>query len=91
MVDSAYLQRAPFSWVSVMIRFGLNDDDSPAYQRINRKNGVLDLSIEIDTHRVLRASEADMRAVFKEAVLRALIHIGRKYDLSIDRLEAARG
>ena len=87
MTDSGYLDGAPFSWVTIAVRYGLEDAKVPKYQRISLKYGDLPLSIEVDTHRLLAASLEDLMAVFRTAVLRALIDAGKKYDRPTDSLE----
>ena len=89
IVDSGYLEEAPFSWVTIMIRYGLSYDQIPTYQKINKKFGDLPLSIEVDTHDLIDSSLDDAKLIFGEAILRALIHAGEKYERPTDRLEEA--
>ena len=89
MIESGYLEGAPFSWVTIAIRYGLKNDETPQYVgRINKRYGDLPLAIEVDTHELLGASLEEMRKLFKVAVLKALIHAGRKYSRPITKLEA---
>lgn len=89
MIESDYLDGAPFKWVGLIVRYGLKDDDEPEYARIDQKDGELPLAIEIDTHRLLDASSFDeLVQIFREATLIALVHAGKKYGLRTDRLEA---
>ena len=88
MVDSGFLNGAPFSWVTVAVRYGLKNDDEPSYQSINRKYGDLPIAIEIDTHEMMDASLEELSLTFKRAVLKALVHAGRKYDCATDFLES---
>ena len=86
MIRYNYLNDAPFKWVGLIIRKGLVDETEPHYEKINQKDGDLPLAIEIDTHRLLGASEDEMAAVYRKATLTALIHAGEKYRLPVDRL-----
>lgn len=88
IIQSGYLNAAPFSWVSLLIRKGLVDEAEPHYERINSKHGDLPLAIEIDAHRLLEASEDDMVSIYRKATLTALVHAGEKYQLPVDRLRA---
>lgn len=87
MIDSEYLKDAPFSWVTVAVRYGLKNDDTPSYRPVNKKYGDLPLSIEIDAQELTGASIENLEKIFREAVLRALIHAGKKFDRPIEALE----
>jgi len=87
VIQSGYLENAPFGWVGLIIRYGLIDQTEPRYQRINRKHGDLPLAIEIDTHRLLNASEDEIAAVYRKATLTALVHAGARYGLRTDRMK----
>jgi hypothetical protein len=88
IVESRYLETAPFQWVGLIIRYGLKDEAQPHYESINAKHGDLPLAIEIDVHHLLGVSEDEMAAVYRKAALKALIHAGERYQLPIDRLKA---
>ncbi|EHZ2845481.1 immunity protein 39 [Vibrio vulnificus] len=87
IIDSEYLEGAPFSWVTIAVRYGLKNDDKPSYQSVNKKYGDLPLSIEVDTHRLIDASLEELKLIFKGAVLKALIHAGKKFERSTGPLE----
>lgn len=86
LATSGYLDGAPFSWVTVSIRFGLKNDEEPQYEPINKKYGDLPLSIEVDTHELVDVPLLELTRIFKKAALRALIHAGEKYDRPTERL-----
>lgn len=88
LVESGFLEKAPFRWVGLIIRYGLKDEDEPHFDKIDQKHGDLPLAIEIDTHRLLEASEDEMAAVYRKATLTALVHAGEKYQLPVDRLRS---
>lgn len=71
---SGYLVGAPFSWVTIAVRYGLMDADAPVYQPISKKYGDLPLAIEVDTNRMVGADLACLTGVFKRVVLLALVH-----------------
>lgn len=87
MIETKYLESASFSWVTVAIRYGLKNDDVPKYQQIDKQYGDLPLSIEVDTHQLVKASLEDLKVIFKIAVLKALIHAGEKYNRPIQCLK----
>lgn len=87
MIQSGYLENAPFGWIGLLVRYGLIDEAEPHYEKISQKHGDLPLAIEIDTHRLLNASEDEMAAVYRKAALIALVHAGEKYELKNDRMQ----
>ncbi|WP_298465963.1 Imm39 family immunity protein [uncultured Erythrobacter sp.] len=87
MEESGYLLDAPFSWVTLMIRYGLKNEEKPHYMAINRKFGDLPLAIEVDVHEMLGASLEELHNIFKRASLLALIHAGQRYDRPVESLK----
>src|SRR5918996_1898713 len=81
LIDSGYLEQAPFRWVGLVLRYGLKNDSEPTYRPIDRKDGELPLAIEIDVHEILSGDKAAMKRAFMRAALTALIHAGRKFGL----------
>lgn len=88
IIESGYLEGAPFRWVGLIIRYGLVDEAEPHYEKINAAHGDLPLAIEIDVHRLLGVSEDDMAAVYRNATLTALVHAGERYQLPVERLKS---
>lgn len=87
MVDSGYLENAPFIWVGVVIRYGLKYETEPHFNGIDKRHGDLDLAIEIDTHDLLDSDLGKVVAIFRRATLIALVCAGEKYRLKVDRLK----
>lgn len=87
IIDSEYLEGAPFSWVTIAVRYGLKNEGKPSYQAVNKKYGDLPLSIEVDTHELIDASLEELKLIFKRAVLKALIHAGKKFERPTEPLE----
>ena len=86
LIDTDFCVDAPFSWVTIAIRFGLKKEDVPHYQGVNKKYGDLPLAIEVPVEEMLVASLPELKNIFKEAALKALIHAGEKYKLPISKL-----
>ena len=82
MVQSEYLKGAPFEWITLALRYGLNQDEEPTYLGIDKKTGDLELAIEIDIAAMKSADESELRKIFLEATLKSLIHAGKKYELN---------
>ncbi len=87
VIDSGYLGGAPFSWVTLAIRYGLKNDEAPVYQRVSKKYGDLPLAIEVDCREMVDAPLEEVIVVFKRATLKALVHAGRKYKRPTGPLE----
>lgn len=83
-----YLLGAPFTWVTIAVRYGLVDASEPSYQPINKKYGDLPLAIEVDTHRLVGLDVQDLAMLFRQAVLVALVHAGKKYERPCAKLES---
>lgn len=90
LVTSGYLDRAPFIWVGLTLRYGLKYEDKPHYQRIDKKDGELPLAIELDTHDLIEADRNELKRLFTLATLKALIHAGQKHKLPVGYLEELR-
>ena len=81
MISTGYLEKAPFRWVGLMLRFGLKNEDEPHYQRVNEKYGDLPVAIELDTHELQHATREELKERFMVATLKTLVHVARKYSL----------
>jgi hypothetical protein len=93
MINSGYLESAPFLWIGMVFRYGLKNEIIPHYRRIDKKDGELELSKELDMRILLTADEQDtslLKEFLEIATLDALIHAGRKYKLAIQALEGRR-
>jgi len=86
--DSDFFSKAPFTWVSFILRYGLKNQAEPVYGRINKKYKDLPVSIEIDAHVILDNDLEAIKAVFRSAVARSLIHVGQKYNLPTNELQS---
>jgi hypothetical protein len=87
LMESGFLTDAPFSWVTTILRYGLKNEDTPRYEKINKRYGDLPLAIELDTHELIGATLEELIVKFKVAALKALIHAGKKYDRPTEQLE----
>jgi hypothetical protein len=90
LIQSHYFDDAPFKWISLMIREGLQNAETPRYSKINKTYEDLPVVIEIDVHRLISASSEEMANVYREATLSALIYVGDQYGLSTDHLRRLR-
>lgn len=86
IIESGYLDGAPFEWITLSLRFGLKDAEEPSYERVNEKYGDLPMSIELDARNLQSADEEQAKLAFLAATLKALIHAAQKFGLNIDQM-----
>ena len=89
MIETGFLEGAPFQWVSLIVREGLKNDVEPSYERISKKSGSLPVSIEVDVQNLLDASQVEMKLHYKKAALTAIEHLGFKYGLNTIEISQA--
>lgn len=87
LVNTDFFRRAPFSWITLSIRLGLKNDEKPCVGSVSKKYGDLPLTIETDAHELLNPTYEQMCYVFRRASLRSLIHVGKKFSCSTEKLE----
>ena len=80
IIESEFLNGAPFSWVTLSIRYGIKSEEMPHFQPINRKFGDLPLAIEIETEQMQGKDVDDLKTLFRGTVLRALVAAGSRYN-----------
>jgi hypothetical protein len=82
-----FAEKAPFEYVSLIIRYGVKNDTKPKYQGIAKKYGELRVAIELDMDKLKSADKDEtIKTVFEVATLDALIHVGEKYQLPVKKL-----
>ncbi|KPL68473.1 hypothetical protein SZ64_10345 [Erythrobacter sp. SG61-1L] len=86
IIQSSYLEGAPFKWIGLIIRQGLVNEITPHYQKIDQKDGELPLAIEVDTIQFVDASLDKATKIYRKATLLALLHVAEKYGLSAERI-----
>lgn len=87
LIRSGYLHEAPFSWVTLAIRYGEKSDIHPTIEPINKEYGDLSLGIEVDVRRLIEGSDDEIISILERASLIALIEAGRKYERPVMELE----
>ena len=86
LISSGYFDTAPFKWVGLILRFGLKNDSTPAYNPIDGSDGELPIAIELDSRDLQNASRDELKRLFTVATLKALIDVAKKYDLPFTTL-----
>jgi Immunity protein 39 len=80
LIASDFFEGAPFSWIGVIIRYGLRRQTQPDYERINKKHGDLPIAIELDANELRSLTADELRKVMAIAVLEALLDVARQFD-----------
>jgi hypothetical protein len=88
IIEDGYLEGAPFSWITISIRFGIKSETEPHFQPINAKYGDLPLAIEVETSKLQSADEHELREIFKAAALKALISAAHRHGRPARQLTA---
>jgi hypothetical protein len=86
MIESGYLTDAPFSWVTLCIRYGMKTENEPHFQSINKKYGDLPLAIEVETAIIQSLGPVQLKIFFKRSVLRSLIAAGHRFNRPVSKL-----
>lgn len=81
LVEARFFDGAPFSWITIAIRYGLRNEERPIIQQVSGKYGDLPLAIEIDSHELLEGSQDKIETRFRRAVARALAATAERYSL----------
>lgn len=93
IIDSNFLENAPFKWVGLMYRIGLKNTLKPHYGRIDQKDGELPIAVEVKFELLKWADENDLKLlkdICMIAGLEALLHVGNKYNLPIESIASER-
>ena len=93
MIDSNFLENAPFKWVGLIFRLGLKNMLFPEFKRINKKYGDLPIAVEMKMEILQWADKHNIKLlqdIYMIASLEALIHVGEKYSLPNELFYAER-
>lgn len=93
IIDSGFLDNAPFKWVGVLYLNGFKNDLNFKKQKIDKKDGELSFEIELKAELLEWADWENLnllRDIYKISVLDSLIYAGEKYNLKLDLIRAER-
>lgn len=94
LIDSNFFEGAPFTWVGLLYRYWTSTNLIPEYKRIDKKDGELPLTIELDSA-ILHFGDCEdedsnnlklVYDMFMIGAIEALIHVGNKYKLNTNLL-----
>jgi len=90
MIDSAFLRGAPFRWISLIFRYGTETKLEPEYGKIDRQDGELPITVELEMEKLRRIDRPrlheELKRVFMLATLDALVDVGKRYGLPTEAL-----
>lgn len=87
IINTDFLKGAPFSWIGLILRYGLVNAVNPEYQKVNKKYGDLPVSIELDTNEMLGVNKIKLKSIMKKATLISLIDIANNYNLNANEFK----
>jgi hypothetical protein len=78
-----FFENAPFQRVGVIFRYGERTCLGPEYQRIGTFDGIreLPIAVELEMSVLRKASPEELFAIFRQALLDALIAVADEYGL----------
>lgn len=79
--ESAFIEKAPFKTISLVIRFGSQESAEPVISRIDRRNKELPVSYELPMERLRFADRAEVKKLFARATKRTLEKVAKEYGL----------
>jgi len=83
--STCFLAGAPFDVVSLILRFGTKWGDEVEIGEINNRYRELEVAVELPMSEILMMDFGDLCDTFMFTTLRALIAVGKSYDLPIER------
>ena len=90
LVENAYLEKAPFSTVNMVFRYGDKDNWEPEVEKIDRENDELPVAIEFDSSKLKAMNVDELRSWFRLAIIEVLCDIAANYDLPYEFLDRLR-
>jgi hypothetical protein len=93
VVDSGMLDKAPFRWIGLIYRYGDQHKLLPEYKKISKNWGDLPIAIEFKMEILEWADQNNIKLlydIYMIGALEAIIHVGKKYNLPIELIEAER-
>lgn len=93
IINSNILEQAPFKWIGISYRHGIENNFKVRFQGINKKYGDLGIAIELDTEILKWADDhnvALLSDLYRIAALEALIQVMKKYKLPSEAFEGER-
>ncbi|HCO58973.1 MAG TPA: hypothetical protein DIT58_02170 [Porticoccaceae bacterium] len=88
--DNDYFLDAPFDAISLVLRYGDNENLSPQELKINKKHSQLETAVYINIHNLLSMSDEELGKYLRLAVIEVCCDISANYDLPYEFLDAHR-
>ena len=91
--NRSYFDSVKFVRIGILFLYGIKTDLKPNYERINRIDKDLPISIELDTEIMRWADQHNlelMKEIFLIATCEGVLHVLRKYKLPTEPVESVR-
>lgn len=89
LLGPEYFEGAPFQQIGVIIRYGEHTNLGLEYVRLQAKQSYLDISVRVEMALLQRAADSgDLVALFRQALIEALIAVAWKYERPCEPLLA---
>lgn len=86
----AYLAKAPFETVSLVVMYGDHEDLNPEIGEVDHKNSELPVSVTLDMKSLSRLVLADLTEYFRMVMIEVLCDVAANFDLPFEFLDALR-
>lgn len=81
IIETNFIEKAPFNWIGIIFRYGLVNANKPKYQKINSKHCDLPVTMELDTQDLSKANKFELKKIFRKATLLIMIDVADKFNL----------
>jgi hypothetical protein len=89
MTANAFLRAAPFTTVSVIVRYAETEKLVPELN-IDAEAGALNVTVQLDGHALAKLSESGQREKFRTVLIDVLCDVAANYDLPYEFLDDMR-
>jgi hypothetical protein len=86
LVESGFFDKAPFRWIGLLFRYSHETNLDPEFDPIDKKDGELPMTIELDLRSVRRLPREEAKRAHQLAAIDALISAAQRFGLPDETL-----
>ncbi|WP_087723661.1 Imm39 family immunity protein [Pandoraea sp. PE-S2T-3] len=90
MKRNGFLINAPFTTVSLIIRYADKDDMRTEIGKVNRENGVIPIAVQVNVGCLSAMDAAELQNAFRKLLIEVLCDLAANFDLPYAFLDAMR-
>ncbi|EKZ97724.1 hypothetical protein D769_18758 [Cupriavidus sp. HMR-1] len=90
MKQNGFLTGAPFKTVSVIIRYADQDNMRTEIGRINQRNGIIPVAVQVNITRLSAMGAVELQQAFRKLLIEVLCDVAANFDLPYAFLDAMR-